>query len=310
MIISILLGKQIAAMLLMVLMGFAVVRLRILKAEDSRVLAALSLYVISPCMILDAFQVDFSPEIFRGILAALGSAAVTVGAAIAMAMLLRRPLKLDEVEQASAIYSNGANLIIPIVSYVFGREWVIYTSSFIIVQVILFWTHCTTLLRKDAGISIKKILLNINIVSIMAGMVLFCSGLRFPEVPALAMHAVGDMIGPMAMLVTGMLIGATEFRHVLAYKRTPMIIALRLIVFPLAGLAAIKICGLADCVENGRTIMLISFFAASAPCASTVVQMSYLYGRDGLYASIINLTSTLLCVFSMPVLAWIFQWAV
>lgn len=35
MIISLLLGRQIAAMLLMVLMGYAVVRLRLLKAEDS-----------------------------------------------------------------------------------------------------------------------------------------------------------------------------------------------------------------------------------------------------------------------------------
>jgi len=40
MIISLLLGRQIAAMLLMVLMGYAVVRLRLLKAEDSRPLSA------------------------------------------------------------------------------------------------------------------------------------------------------------------------------------------------------------------------------------------------------------------------------
>ncbi len=308
--ISLLLGKQIAAMLLMVLMGFCVVRLHILKAEDSRVLAALSLYVISPCMILDAFQVDYSPEIFHGLLAAFAAAAASIGVSIALSLLLRRPLKLDEVEQASAIYSNGANLIIPIVSYVFGREWIIYTSSFIIAEVILFWTHCTTLLHRESGIDLKKILLNVNIISIAAGMVLFFSGLRFPEIPSLAIHAVGDMIGPAAMIVTGMLIGSTEFRHLLSYKRTPMILVLRLVAFPLAGLAAIKVCGLADCVENGRTIMLISFFAASAPCASTVVQMSYLYGRDGLYASLINMTSTLLCVFTMPLLAWIFQWVI
>lgn len=59
MIISLLLGKQIAAMLLMVLMGYAVVRLHLLRAEASAPLSAVALYIVGPCMMLDAFQVDF-----------------------------------------------------------------------------------------------------------------------------------------------------------------------------------------------------------------------------------------------------------
>ena len=149
MIISLLLGKQIAAMLLMVLMGYAVVRLRLLRAEDCAPLSAVALYIVGPCMMLDAFQVEFSGEKLNGLFLSLAAAALSQSLAIAFNVLVRRPLRLDPVEQASAIYSNGGNLIIPIVTYVFGPEWVLYTSGFLIGQTALFWTHCYTLLKKN-----------------------------------------------------------------------------------------------------------------------------------------------------------------
>lgn len=307
MIISLLLGKQIAVMLLMVLMGYAVVRLRLLKAEDSAPLAAVALYIVGPCMMLDAFQVEFSAEKLHGLFLSLAAAALSQSLAIALIALVRRPLKLDPVEQASAIYSNGGNLIIPIVTYVFGPEWVIYTSGFLIGQTALFWTHCYTLLKKNGQIHLRNILLNVNILAMFAGALLFVSGLHFPEVPRLAVHAVGSMIGPLCMIVTGMLIGSMSLRRVQFYKKLPLIVALRLLALPLATLLLFRFSGLASWTKDGNTILLISFLAAAAPCASTVTQMSHLYGHNGEYASLINVVSTLLCVISMPVMVFLFQ---
>ena len=48
--------------------------------------------------------------------------------------LLGHALHLDAVEKASMIYSNAGNLIIPIVTAVLGKEWVIYSSAFLSVQ--------------------------------------------------------------------------------------------------------------------------------------------------------------------------------
>ncbi|MBP3731481.1 MAG: hypothetical protein J6I40_08445 [Mailhella sp.] len=307
MIISILLGKQIAAMLLMVLMGFALVRLNIMKLQESRALATLTLYVVGPCMAIDAFQVDVTPEKLHGLAVSFAAAIMTQALYIGLSLLLRRPLRLDEVEQCSVIYSNGANLIIPIVGYVFGQDWIFYTCSFITVQVTLFWTHCTTVLNKSSRINIWSILTNINMLSIFAGAFLFVTGIRLPEVPRIAVHSVGQMVGPLCMIVTGMLIGSLNLKGFLAYRKLPLIVALRLFAFPLAALLLLRMTGMAGWVENGGTILLISFFAASAPCASTVTQMAHVYGRDGQYASAINVVSTLLCVVSMPLMAWLFQ---
>ncbi|WP_077071679.1 AEC family transporter [Mailhella massiliensis] len=305
--ISLLLGEQIAAMLLMVLMGYAVVRLGLLRAEQSAPLAAVALYIVGPCMMLDAFQVEFSQDKLHGLFLSLAAAALAQALAIALNALIRRPLRLDPVEQASAIYSNGGNLIIPIVIHVLGPQWVLYTSGFLIGQTALFWTHCYTLLKKNGQVHLRNILFNVNILAMAAGALLFVTGLHFPEIPRLAVHATGSMIGPLCMIVTGMLIGSVSFRRILAYRKLPLIVALRLVVFPLVTLLLFRAGGLSSWVKDGDTILLISFLAAAAPCASTVTQMSHLYGHNGEYASLINVVSTLLCVITMPVMVYLFQ---
>ena len=58
--ISILLAQQIAQLFLMIFMGFLIVKAGLLKDEDSKVLSKIVLYLIVPCVILNAFQMKHS----------------------------------------------------------------------------------------------------------------------------------------------------------------------------------------------------------------------------------------------------------
>ena len=53
--LSVLLFQQIAKLFLLILMGFLIVKAGILKADDSRVLSMLLLYVIVPCVCIMGF---------------------------------------------------------------------------------------------------------------------------------------------------------------------------------------------------------------------------------------------------------------
>lgn len=54
--ISLLLMEQIIQLFLMIFMGFVIVKARLLKSEDSRVLSVIVLYLIVPCVIINAFR--------------------------------------------------------------------------------------------------------------------------------------------------------------------------------------------------------------------------------------------------------------
>lgn len=53
------------------------------------------------------------------------------------------------------------------------KEWVIYGCVFMSVQLFFIWTHCKCKISGETEISLKKILLNINMISVFAGVFLF-----------------------------------------------------------------------------------------------------------------------------------------
>ena len=68
--LSVLLLRKILSMALMMLMGFAVVKIGAVKKGQTGVLSSLTLYIICPCMILSAFQLEWSSERAAGLLLA------------------------------------------------------------------------------------------------------------------------------------------------------------------------------------------------------------------------------------------------
>ena len=113
--ISLLLMQQIAQLFLILIMGYAVVKVGLLKASDSRVLSVVMVYLVTPCVIINAFQIDDTPEIRKGLLYSMAIAAAIHVVLLVLSALLSRPLKLDAVEQVNVIYSNAAALVIPLV---------------------------------------------------------------------------------------------------------------------------------------------------------------------------------------------------
>ena len=71
------------------------------------------------------------------------------------------------------MYTNSGNMIIPLITAMMGNDWVLYSSAFITVQLVLIWTHCRMMLCEDERFDIKKILLNINVIAIIVGILLF-----------------------------------------------------------------------------------------------------------------------------------------
>ena len=61
--VSILLMQQIAQLFIVLLMGYVVVKAGLLKASDSKVLSVVFVYLVMPCVVLNAFQIDDTPQI-------------------------------------------------------------------------------------------------------------------------------------------------------------------------------------------------------------------------------------------------------
>ncbi len=305
--ISILLMEQIAELFLMIFMGFLIVKTDLLKDDDSKVLSKIVLYLIIPCVIINAFQVDYTMDTVQGLLIALAASVMIQVVLLIVISVLGKLLNLNEVEIASVYYSNSGNLIVPIVTFILGQEWVLYGCVFMSVQLVFLWTHCKKIISREPSYDWKKIVLNINMISIFIGIILFFTRIRLPEIIGNTLSAVGSMIGPASMFVTGMLFAGMNLKQIFANKRVYFISFLRLIAVPLFSLVLLKLSHLASLSSDGNQIMLIVFLAVITPSASTVTQMCQVYGNDSRYASAINVVTTLFSIITMPFMVMLFQ---
>lgn len=308
--ISLLLMNQIIQLFIMIFMGFIIVKAKLLKAEDSKILSVIVLYLIIPCVIINVFQVDYTPQTVKGLLIALAGSVMTQVILLIVVSILGRVFHLNEVEVASIYYSNSGNLIVPIVTFILGKEWVLYGCVFMSVQLVFIWTHCKKIISRESTYDWRKIVLNINMISIAIGIVLFLTRIHLPAIINNTLSAVGSMIGPASMIVTGMLFAGMDFKQIFANKRVYFVSFFRLIIVPVIALFLIKCSQLSTFSSNGNKLMMIVFLAIITPSASTVTQMCQVYGNDSQYASAINVVTTLLAIVTMPLMVMLFQIAI
>ncbi len=305
--ISILLMQEIVKLFVIMFMGYAVVKAGLMKASESKSVSVILVYLVNPCVIVNAFQVEYTPEVQKGLILAVMAAVVIHLLYLLLTAILKHPLHLNVIERATAIYSNAGILVIPLVQVLLGQEYVIYSSAFITVQLVLLWTHCKSMLCEESKLEWKKILLNVNIISIFVGVILFVSRVSLPSGVQSVLGMMNNLMGPLGMLLAGMVIADVSMKNVFLRKRNYLSAALRLLIYPVLSLAVMKIISLFAPVSDFKQILLTVYLASVTPACTTVTSMAQLYDKDAGYASSLYVLTTLLSIVTMPVMVYLYE---
>ena len=163
-------------------------------------------------------------------------------------------------------------------------------------------------MQGERGIEWKKMLLNINIISAVVGTVILLLQYRFPKPVEDAIFSMAEMVGPVTLLICGILLASTKLSMITTYRRWWMVILLRLVVLPMILAAIFKYSGLAGLVNDGNTILLVTLFSIVTPPATTLTLMAEVYDRDAVYANLLNVEATLFFLITLPLVIGFYVW--
>ena len=121
--IAIILAKKILSLFLIMVMGAALVKSKVLKPEDSKSISVVTLYLVMPCVIISSFQVEYTEEIRDGLVLALIGAVLVHVVLIAVTAILGKALRWDIIKSNSRPFDPGS--ICP------NRKIFIGTNSFL-----------------------------------------------------------------------------------------------------------------------------------------------------------------------------------
>lgn len=308
--LSLLLLEQILAMMLMVLSGFILAKCGLLNSEESRIVSRVVIYILTPAILLDGFQTPLERNKLEGLAAALLAAILIYLVFLGCARLMRRGRwPLTEGEEASIVYSNSGNLIVPIVLNTLGSEYVIYSCAYLLVQNVVTWTHGQVLLGGEKNLTVKKVLTNPCITAIYTGLILFLCNIQLPGPLGGAVSSLGNCLGPVSMVLIGVMLAEVDFKKAFSSLPIYRTIALRLVVYPLLAIAILwgvgRIWWGPGDVSGALMVMVL---CASGPAATTLTQMAQLYSHpESGYMSSINAVSTVLSSITMPVMLFLYQ---
>ena len=315
--------SKILSLLVLVGAGVVLVKTKMLKKEDSVALSKISVFLLSPCVIVSSFSMKVDGKAGQSLLLCFFYAILANFLFLFLGTLLRKPLHLSPVEEMSMEYTNCGNFVLPIVASVLGEEYLLYVSAYITVYNLLVWTHGIHLFQgkaeqtkeekskgEQSGGGQKqnaflKILFNPNILAILFGVFLFFTKISLPAPISLAISDLGKMIGPISMLITGIILGSMSFKKIVSYRRIYMVTAFRLLFFPFIYLLLISVLSRIDGFLDNPVLFLVTFLSAMAPAAANVSQFAILYGKEEEYASCINIFTTLCTIISMPILVYL-----
>ena len=305
--VAYLLLYKIAQLFVVMMLGFLLVKLGLVKSRDSTVLSRISLYLLMPCAIIESFSVELTGDVLSGLLFAFVAAVAVHLLLFGVDFVYARLTGVSKLERASVFYSNSGNLIIPIVTFCLGGEYVIYATAFLVVQLILIWTHGVCFFVGKEGRSLKKILLNVNLLAIVLGAILLAFRVRVPNFIGEITSSLGSMVGYVGMLIAGMTAASVDLAKTLRRRGLYAVCLMRTVVVPALALALLLAILAVSRVAGEEKILLITFLATMTPTAATILQFAQIHDTEPDYAVAINVASTLLAILTMPLFVLLYE---
>lgn len=291
--------NQIVIMSFIIIVGMICYKIRLIDQEMNRKLSDLILMLVNPILIFSSYQRKFEASLLTGLLISLVLALATHIIAIILSGIVLRGKKHKEelpIERFAVIYSNCGFIGIPLVNGIFHSEGVFYLTAYLTIFNLVLWTHgMITMSGKSDRKSILKAIMSPAVIATFAGFLFFVLKIILPDMLNKSITYISDMNTPLAMLVAGVTIAQTDLKKIFANIRIYYITFYKLFVLPILMLFLFSL------FPIQKTVLLTSIIACACPAAVTINLFSIRFGKNYLYASELFAVTTILSLFTIPV---------
>ena len=291
--------------LLYIIPGFICCKTKIAKAEHLSTLSAILVYVCSPCMVVNSFmQIERTPRMLGQImLFFVVSLAIQTVLTFILYGIFRK--KFHDVKYRMLTVSfglgNAGFFGIPIIKALLPGhpEVACFACVYIVGMNMLTFTigaYCLTGDKKR--MTLKKAFLNPPFISLLVSLVLYAvnfSGIM-PELLGGALDLLNRTTTPLCMIILGIRLASVSFKKLFTRIYVYIICACKLLIFPFACLAIVYFLPLSPVFKAAM------FILGGTPCAAVMLNIAEMYDGETELAANCVLLSTLLCVFTIPIL--------
>ncbi len=298
-------SQQVLVLFILIGIGFVCTKCKLINEAGSKVMADVVLYVVTPCVIISAFQREFRTDmLIKLLISALCSAAILFASVIVAQIVFRKQDKNKQViYKFATVFSNCGYMSLPLQQAVLGDDGVFFGATFVAFFNIFVWSYGIIIMSgkrlKSSGI---KMLVNPGIIGTAIGIIFFLFSVELPTVVATPINYLAALNSPVPMLIIGYYLANADLKKAFTDVWSYVAMGLRLVILPLVSLVVLLLCNI------DGTLLVSLIISVASPVAAITTMMSAKYSHDTPLSVALVSASTLLSLVTMPVIVGLAQY--
>lgn len=297
--------NQIAFLFGFIVMGYVLVKLKVLPENSAAVLSKLENTVFIPALVMGTFIENFTLERIGAAWKLLSVSFIIVCIAIPFAILVSKLVTKDKYIQKIYTYglsfSNFGFMGNAVVRKLFPDVFFEYLIFTLPLWIFIYLWGVPRLLIADSGKehtfteSIKSFI-NPMFIAMLIGMVIGLSNIHLPEWTMSLINVSGDCMSPIAMILTGVVVSSIPLKKTFLNVRIYIVSAIRLIIMPVLFIAV------ASFFKVPETIYICALCSLAMPLGLNTIVIPSALGKDTTVAAGMAVISHLLSCITIPLI--------
>ena len=287
-----------------VIVGYIATRIGVWKVEMNRNMSVFVLNITCPMLIIGSVMgegLQFSyQEIWQLIVVSLINYAVLIIGAFVIAKTWRVRPDRQGLQKFMVTFGNVTFIGFPACAAIFGDRAVFYASVLDIPFNLLIFTVGLSFVTEQPirAIFRPRVLFSPCVVASIIAVVLALLKADTPPIIGKFFHLVGDMTIPCALLLIGATLATIPVRDMVGNKFVYAIATLKLLIMPVAVWGVFQLFNFDPFVTNVAVVL------TGMPVAANGIMFCLKYGKDEHLMTQAIFLTTLLSLFTLPLLAF------
>ena len=301
-------SNQMIKLFLIICVGFMLYRIKLIDEEFRHKLTKLLLNVTMPALMLSSVMKEENSHDMGRVLEMFGLSIVIFAIALPIiSMIIVKILPISKKQQGLYMFMNSFSNVgfmgFPIIHAVFGEGAMLDAAIVNLIFNLAVFTFGITMInygteQKDK-FNIKK-LLTPGIFSSVIAIIIYFSGITFPQVLSDTCSMIGEITSPIAMIIMGATLGRMDIKAVFSEWKVYPFTAIKQILIPILFWYVLKLFITDEYILGFMIIML------SMPVANTAVLFATEYKNDENLAAKTVFITTLMSLISIPFIMYVF----
>lgn len=294
---------QMLALLLIIGAGYFAAKKGMYDAHTNNRMSEMIVNIFNPLLVLASAansvgQISMKAMKLAG-LVAVGMFAAFILAGMALSPFLEKDLQQRKIFQLMFVFSNVGFIGIPVISSIFGTQYVVYVSEFMLVYTLVFYTYGIALMEGRFSVASLRAAINPGTVCGLLALAVIIFEVRLPDFLNTAVSYLGNVTSPMALMAVGFALAESDLKKIFGQPRLYVFSVLKLLALPVALLPLLRL------VLGDTELLGVCMVMFGMPVGNMPLILGNQRGMDVSACSAAIILSTALCVVTVPVLVMV-----